>query len=146
MRAKRIFYTRFQKILCVFFQIFQFLVKLKPNEKAIQKIICIDCDHRISKCPSISELFHTDNRPRDASSPVQQINTFYQFPRNTLYFTQIQISEVGQNLNTKKKLEYIKFIKINIHKTLYILTTLYDDAFTSKSSIYFHIHHKMFSQ
>ena len=26
------------------------------NEKAIQKIICIDCDHGISKCPSISEL------------------------------------------------------------------------------------------
>ena len=50
MRAKRIFYTRFQKILCVFFQIFRFLVKLKPNEKAIQKIICIHCDHGISKC------------------------------------------------------------------------------------------------
>jgi hypothetical protein len=28
--------------------------------------ICIDCDHGISKCPSISERFPPDNRPRDA--------------------------------------------------------------------------------
>ena len=91
MRAKRIFYTRFQKILCVFFQIFRFLVKLKPNEKAIQKIICIDCDHGISKCTSISELSPPDNRPRDASWPVQQTNTFCQFPRNTLYIDWRQI-------------------------------------------------------
>jgi hypothetical protein len=35
MRAKRIFYTRFYKILCVFFKYFDFCVKLKPNEKVI---------------------------------------------------------------------------------------------------------------
>jgi hypothetical protein len=71
MRAKRIFYTRFQKILCVFFEYYDFLGKLKPNEKVIYKISCIDCDHRISKCKNISELFPQDNRPRDASWPVQ---------------------------------------------------------------------------
>ena len=35
MRAKWIFYTIFEDILCVLFQIFKFLMKLKPNEKAI---------------------------------------------------------------------------------------------------------------
>jgi hypothetical protein len=34
MRAKRIFYTRFQNILCVFFQIFRFLVKLTSALRA----------------------------------------------------------------------------------------------------------------
>jgi hypothetical protein len=46
-------------------------VKLKPNEKLIKKIIFIDCDLGISKCPTISELSPPDNRPRDASWPVQ---------------------------------------------------------------------------
>ena len=36
---------------------FDFLVKLKPNEKAILKMICIDCNHRISKCTRLSEFF-----------------------------------------------------------------------------------------
>jgi hypothetical protein len=34
MRATRIFHTSFQRIVCVFFKYFEFLVKLKPNEIA----------------------------------------------------------------------------------------------------------------
>ena len=54
--SKTDFLHKISKDFVCIFQIFRFLVKLKPNEKAIQKIICIDCDHGISKCPSISEL------------------------------------------------------------------------------------------
>jgi hypothetical protein len=33
--SKMEFYTRFQKVVCVFFKYSDFLVKLKPNEKAV---------------------------------------------------------------------------------------------------------------
>jgi hypothetical protein len=36
--------------VCIF-KIFRFLVKLKPNEKAIEKIICIDFKHIVLKPP-----------------------------------------------------------------------------------------------
>ena len=47
--------------MCVFFQVFQVLVKLKPNEVVIWQIIYVEYDHYISKCPSFSELFQPSN-------------------------------------------------------------------------------------
>ena len=114
MRAKHIFYTRFQKILCVFFQIFRFLVKLKLNEKEIQKIIYIDCDHVISKCTSIIELSPPDNRPRDDSWPVQYTNTLCQLPRITLYYKYCKILY----LNDRHLLE---FLSLSLSSRGYIL-------------------------
>jgi hypothetical protein len=67
---KKIVYTRFQKFFLCIFRIFQYSVKLKPNEKGNLVTICIDFDHGISKCPSISELVPPDDRPRDASWSV----------------------------------------------------------------------------
>jgi hypothetical protein len=48
-------YTRFQKILCVFLNYFDFLVKMKPNEKAIQKMIFGTMIYIFIKSPSVIE-------------------------------------------------------------------------------------------
>jgi hypothetical protein len=58
MRAKRIFYTRFQNILCVFFLIFRFLVKLTSALRANFKIILWFMSLVILKLPSISEILY----------------------------------------------------------------------------------------
>jgi hypothetical protein len=51
IRAKRIFLHKILKDFVCIFQILRFLVKLKANEKAIWKIICIDSNHIVLKPP-----------------------------------------------------------------------------------------------
>jgi hypothetical protein len=55
----------FNHFVCIFNK-FQVLPNVKPYEKPIEKIICIDWGHQISKCHSISE-----NIKRDLASKTQ---------------------------------------------------------------------------
>jgi hypothetical protein len=47
--SKTDFLRKISKDFVCIFQIFRFLVNLKPNEKAIKKIICIDSKHIVLK-------------------------------------------------------------------------------------------------
>ena len=49
--SKQDFLHKILKDFQCIFQIFQFLVKLKPNENSIKKIICIDSKHIVLKPP-----------------------------------------------------------------------------------------------
>ena len=44
-KNEKILYIRFQNILYLFFHKFQFLLKFKPHEKPIYKIIYIEWGH-----------------------------------------------------------------------------------------------------
>ena len=76
MRAKRIFYTRFQNILCVFFQIFRFLVKLTSALRANLKIVLWFMSLVILKWPSISEILNI----------VEALTASYSAERKRRYF------------------------------------------------------------
>jgi hypothetical protein len=58
MRAKRIFYTRFQNMLGVFFRIFQFSVILTSALRANLKTVLWFMSLVILKLHSISEIFN----------------------------------------------------------------------------------------
>jgi hypothetical protein len=49
--SKKDFLHKISKDFVCIFQIFRFLVKLKPNENAIKKIICIDSKRIVLKPP-----------------------------------------------------------------------------------------------
>ena len=55
MRTYRFCCEQFQTTFCVFFNNFQFLMNVRPQAKAIYKIIYIFRDPQMSKCYRFSE-------------------------------------------------------------------------------------------